>query len=80
MAVVKLSSKRQITLPARVCRALNLKQGDRLTLEIKDNKIIFTRLPEDFTNFFSGIAKGIYGKSPQEIKDYVRKEREAWEK
>ncbi|HCJ79156.1 MAG TPA: AbrB family transcriptional regulator [Desulfotomaculum sp.] len=79
MSIVKLSSKRQITLPAKVCREINLKQGDHLILEVKGNQITFTCLPENFTDFLAGKAKGVYGKSSKNIDEYVQKERETWE-
>ena len=79
MPIVKLSSKRQITLPAKVCRAIDLKQGDHLVLEVKGNQFIFTRLPENFTDFVAGKAKGVYGKSFKNIDKYVQKERETWD-
>ncbi|KFD41907.1 hypothetical protein HY02_10105 [Peptococcaceae bacterium SCADC1_2_3] len=79
MPIVKLSSKRQITLPAKVCRAINLKQGDHLILEVKGNQLTFTRLPEKFTDFFAGKARGVYGKSLKNIDEYIQKERETWE-
>ncbi|OAT79815.1 AbrB/MazE/SpoVT family DNA-binding domain-containing protein [Desulfotomaculum copahuensis] len=79
MAIVKISSKRQITLPARLCRALNLKEGDRLALEIKGDQITFTRVPDNITHFFSGIARGVYGATSRQVDEYVREERDSWE-
>ncbi|HHW44383.1 MAG: AbrB/MazE/SpoVT family DNA-binding domain-containing protein [Thermoanaerobacteraceae bacterium] len=79
MAVVKLSSKRQVTLPAGICRKLNLKEGDRLLLEIKDDRLILTRMPGSFSRYLSGSAGGIYGRTMEEIDRYVRKERDSWE-
>ncbi|RJQ29395.1 MAG: AbrB/MazE/SpoVT family DNA-binding domain-containing protein [Peptococcaceae bacterium] len=79
MIIAKLSSKRQITLPAKICRMLNLKKGDRLVLEVKNNQVLFTPVPEDFARSFAGIAGGVYGKSLQEIDNYVQEERETWE-
>lgn len=35
--LVKLSSKRQITIPAELFRRLNLKQNDTLLLELNDD-------------------------------------------
>lgn len=79
MAVVKLSSKRQLTLPAEICRELDLRAGDRLAIERKGEQVTFTRLPRDFTGFLKGAAKGAYGHDAADIDSYVRKERESWE-
>ncbi|MCL5677250.1 MAG: AbrB/MazE/SpoVT family DNA-binding domain-containing protein [Firmicutes bacterium] len=78
MAVVKLSSKRQITLPAQICRSLSLHKGDHLILEIKDGRIVLSAAPKDFTGYLKGIAKGVYGNSIKEVDAYVQKERETW--
>ncbi|MDI6711413.1 MAG: AbrB/MazE/SpoVT family DNA-binding domain-containing protein [Thermoanaerobacterales bacterium] len=79
MAIVKLSSKRQLTLPAKLCRELGLQAGDRLVIERKGDQITFTRLPKDFAGFLKGSARGAYGRTPGEIDEYVRKERETWD-
>ncbi|WP_422448816.1 AbrB/MazE/SpoVT family DNA-binding domain-containing protein [Thermoanaerobacterium sp. DL9XJH110] len=79
MQKVKLSSKHQITVPMEFCRKLKLKKGSTLIMEIKDGKIIITPEPDDYVEYFYGIAKGIYGKTAEEIDKYVREERESWE-
>lgn len=79
MQIIKISSKRQLTLPAKVCRILNLEKGDRLLLEVKENRLVLTRIPKDFTRSFSGTAKGVYGGPAAAVDEYVRKERETWE-
>jgi len=79
MDIVKLSSKRQLTLPAKLCRELGLQAGARLVVERKGNQITLTRLPKDFTGFLKGAARGAYGHTPEKIDEYVRKERETWD-
>ncbi|MEW6447272.1 MAG: AbrB/MazE/SpoVT family DNA-binding domain-containing protein [Bacillota bacterium] len=79
MSFVRLSSKYQLTLPAKICRRLQLKKGDRFLVEVKGEQVILTRVPEDFTEFFAGSARGVYGTSAAEIDEYIRKERETWE-
>ncbi len=39
----KLSSKNQITIPKKVVEALGLESGDRLGLEVEDERIILIR-------------------------------------
>lgn len=40
MPLVRVKSKAQITLPAQVRRALNIKEGDYLRVEIEDGVIL----------------------------------------
>lgn len=40
LTTAKLSSKNQITIPKKVIEALGLESGDRLRLEVEDEKII----------------------------------------
>ncbi len=78
MSVVKLSSKRQITLPANICRNLGIKEGDHLILEIKDGHATLIPVPKSYTDYFKGIAQGVYGKTAEEIDSYIKKERASW--
>lgn len=43
MAKTTITGKRQITLPAEVCRALGLRQGDSLTVEVVGDEIRMKR-------------------------------------
>lgn len=43
LQTVKISSKRQITIPAKVYDALNLSEGDRLIVELHENKIVLQK-------------------------------------
>lgn len=79
MSSVKLSSKRQITIPASVCRQLSIKDGDYLLLDVQEGKIVLTRAPENFAKHFKGISKGLFGKTPEEVDAYVAEERKSWE-
>lgn len=79
MSVVKLSAKRQLTLPAALCRALGLEKGARLLVETREGRIVLTRLPDDFTEALAGSAGGAYGATSEAVDGYVREERAAWE-
>ncbi len=43
MAKTTITGKRQITLPADVCRTLGLRQGDRLAVEVVGDEIHLKR-------------------------------------
>lgn len=40
---VRISSKRQITIPSRIYQSLNLKKGDQLLVELKEDKIFIQK-------------------------------------
>ena len=83
LAVATLSSKHQITLPAALVRKLGLEPGDKLGVELRDGRIVLTRQPrtaEEWVRRFSGALKGLYGETVEELDEYVRRERESWER
>ena len=82
-ALTTLSSKHQITLPAALVRQLRLEPGDKLTVQLRDGRIVLRRqprTPEEWVRRFSGALKEAYGETAEEIDEYVRRERETWER
>lgn len=79
-ATVTLSSKRQITVPAEFFRFLQLKEGQKLIVELEGDKMIIKARPESLTKALMGSAKGVYGNVPAEIDEYVKKERREWDR
>ena len=55
---VKVTRKGQTTIPARIRDELGIKEGDKLSVEIVDQAVIFKRIPkmEDCAGIFSGHA------------------------
>ena len=74
MGTVKLSSKRQITIPAAVCAQLSINDGDYLLLDVQDEKIVITAAPKSYAKHFRGISKGLFGKTVEEVDAYVAEE------
>jgi len=79
-AIVKISSKRQITLPATVYKKLGLQPGQKLLLEVEGDKIVLSPKTTSYTELLAGSLKNVYGRNPEEVNAYVRKERETWGK
>lgn len=78
MGMVTLSSKNQITVPAALVRALDLKPGDKLFLKLEEGKILLQPRPKSLTKYFSGIFGGYYGKTKEEIDAYLAGVRGDW--
>ena len=77
-AKVRLSSKRQIAIPADIVRELGLKSGQDFIVRCDGVRIILTPEPESYTCRFAGALHGVYGDAA-EIRDYLRKERTSWD-
>lgn len=67
MAKITITGKRQITLPADVCRTLGFHQGDRLTVQVvgdeirirRDEPVVLRPLRKDSSLLkFIGVASG----------------------
>lgn len=78
--IKKISSKRQITVPADFCKALGVKPGEQVLMEVVGDKIIISSKTKSYTELLSGCIKGVYGEPREEIDAYLRKERASWEK
>ncbi|MEA1961213.1 MAG: AbrB/MazE/SpoVT family DNA-binding domain-containing protein [Bacillota bacterium] len=76
---VTISSKRQITIPAEIFRLLELKEGQKLMVEVENDRIVMTARPENLTRALRGVTRGLYGKNAAEADKYVEKERDTWQ-
>ncbi len=78
IALVKLSSRHQVVIPKEARKRLGLHAGDQLVVEVEGEKVILHPRPKNYTNYMLGLGKEIW----QEIDatEYIRKERESWEK
>ena len=77
-AKVRLSSKRQIAIPADIVRELGLKSGQDFIVRCDGVRIVLTPEPESYTSRFAGALHGVYGDAAG-IRDYLRKERTSWD-
>ncbi len=76
--LVKLRSRAQITLPKETVRMLNLKEGDNLSIEVDDGKVIITPvvvIPKDelwawSTDMRNAIEEGKREAKKGKLKEY----------
>ena len=78
MPKTTISSKYQITLPARLVRELGLEPGDKLAVELEDGQLILHPRPKDWVSYTAGSMPGYYGKTKEEIDAYLREVRGSW--
>lgn len=77
MPIVKLSRKGQIVIPKEIRENLGIKAGTRLTATLKQGEIILTP-PEKYAKQTRGLLKGTWGRTKEQIEDYLAKERDNW--
>jgi len=74
MQTVKVTRKGQTTIPAEIRQKLGIKEGDALTVEAVDDKVVFRRIPNllDMCGIFAGEV------DIEEIKKEIDKMREEY--
>ncbi len=73
-----ISSKCQITLPARLVRQLGLKPGDQVAIGYEGWRLVLYPRPKDWLAHTAGSMPGYYGKTKEEIDAYLREVRGSW--
>jgi AbrB family looped-hinge helix DNA binding protein len=74
----KLTSKAQVVVPAEVRERLGLKPGDRGVWVLREGEAVLMSA-ERYARSTAGILAGTYGRSRQEVEDYLEGERESWD-
>ena len=78
MPKTTISSKNQITLPARLLREIGLKPGDKLAVDVEDGCLVLHPRPKDWVSYTAGSMKGVYGETKEDIDAYIEELRGEW--
>jgi AbrB family looped-hinge helix DNA binding protein len=78
IALVKLSSRHQVVIPKEARKRLGLHAGDQLVVEVEGGKVVLHPRPKNYTNYMLGLGKEVWQRI--DATEYIRKERESWEK
>lgn len=73
---VKVSSKYQIAVPQMARKKLNIKQGDRLLVDVQDGVIVLIPQPKRYTEYLQGLHGDIW--KGVDVEKYLNGERDAW--
>jgi AbrB family looped-hinge helix DNA binding protein len=57
---VKVSKRHQITVPSTVRKALNIRSGDHLLVDIQDGMVLLMPTPANYTRDLEGIGREIW--------------------
>ncbi len=74
-AIVTMSTKRQITLPAAMVRELGLKPGAKVIIRLEGDRLVIIPQPDSYRRALGGSLRGVYG---EDVDAYVREERAEW--
>ena len=77
-SVVILSSKNQIAIPKAARKKLAIGPGDQLILDVEEDSLVLRPKPKSYAKHLRGLHRTIWG--DQDAAEYVRKEREGWER
>ena len=74
---VKISSKHQIAVPAKVREELGISAGDHLLVDVQDGVIVIVPISDDPFEQLKGLHAEIW--QGIDAQEYVDQERDAWE-
>ena len=75
---VKVTDDFLVAVPDEVRRRLNIGRGDSLLVEVRDNAMVLMPEPRDYARRLRGLHREIW--EGVDADEYVRREREAWER
>jgi AbrB family looped-hinge helix DNA binding protein len=73
---VKVNTKYQIAIPQIVRKKLNIKQGDRLLMDVQDGLVVLIPQPKRYTDYLQGLHREIWKEI--DTQKYLNGERGAW--
>ncbi|NTV66326.1 MAG: AbrB/MazE/SpoVT family DNA-binding domain-containing protein [Chlorobaculum sp.] len=84
MSQVRVRSKNQITIPARIAALANIRPDDLLEITCKNGVITLTpatRAPKQQSALsYAGIARGTWGETTDEIEAELKESRDSWDR
>ena len=84
MPVVKIRPKGQVTIPAEILQAWHLNSSDQINVNLVNGVVMLTpvnrREHQKSVLSYAGIARGLWGDSADDIDNFIRSERDSWER
>ena len=76
--IVKVGKRYQIVIPKKIREQLGVKIEDELIVSVRNSWIVIQLRPRRYSEYMQGLGKDVW--KEVEAAEYVRKERQAWEK
>ena len=73
---IKVGKKSQIVIPVEFRRAVGIKAGEDIIMDVVDNAVVIHPCPKSFSEKLKGLHKEVW--SGTDPLDFVMKERESW--
>jgi antitoxin component of MazEF toxin-antitoxin module len=82
MPIVKIRPKGQITIPAEILQAWHVQFNEQVNVNLVNGVVMLTPIRKNKTSILSyaGIAQGLWGDSAEDSNNFIRNERESWER
>ncbi|NBY34551.1 MAG: AbrB/MazE/SpoVT family DNA-binding domain-containing protein [Betaproteobacteria bacterium] len=85
MPEIRMRSKNQFTLPASLVRASGIQIDDKLSVSLVNGSIVITPMGPKHHGLsdvmaFAGIAQGVWGDTPEEVEQTLKRDRSTWER
>ena len=85
MPEIRMRAKNQFTLPASLVRESGIEVDDKLSVALVNGCIVITPMGPKHQGLndimaFAGIAQGVWGDSPEEVEQTIRRDRATWER
>ena len=75
---VKVGDDHAIAIPDEILRQLRIEPGSNLLVDVRDGYLVLLPEPQDYAKHLRGLHREVWeGVDPDE---YVRQEREAWQR
>lgn len=72
---ITVSNRGYIVLPAKMRKEMNIKAGTKILLTQEEDRVILQPITS-FTDKLSGLTNKSFGKTAENVKDYIDNERE----
>ena len=84
MAQIRVRLKHQITIPARIAEAAQIKPDDMLEVAFANGMVTLTHAgrknQQKSVMSYAGMARGAWGKTSREVKAGLAADRDSWER
>lgn len=75
--IVKISKKGQIVIPSEIRDKMGILAGNNVVIFTRDNEVVLLT-PEKYSQYTTGLIKGVWGSTKEEVDSYIKEERDSW--
>ena len=76
--IVKVGKRYQIVIPKKIRDEVGIKVTDELVVDVQGASVVIQPCPRRYSEYMQGLGKEVWSKT--DAVEYVKNERESWEK